>query len=46
MKKLILLLLLISVFSCSKNPNEFVPHINGYWEIDEVTSSISQYPLI
>ncbi|MFD2914283.1 hypothetical protein [Psychroserpens luteus] len=39
MKKLILLLLLISVFSCSKNPNEFIPHINGYWEIDEVTLS-------
>lgn len=39
MKRLILLLLLISVFSCSKNPNEFIPHINGYWEIDEVTLS-------
>ena len=39
MKKLILLLLLISVFSCSKNPNEFIPYINGYWEIDEVTLS-------
>jgi hypothetical protein len=39
MKKLILLLLLISVFSCSKNPNEFITHINGYWEIDEVTLS-------
>jgi hypothetical protein len=30
---------MISVFSCSKNPETFVPHLNGYWEIDEVTLS-------
>ncbi|MEM5566098.1 hypothetical protein WNY78_13335 [Psychroserpens sp. AS72] len=39
MKKLVLAILLFSVFSCSTNPNEFIPHISGYWEIDEVTLS-------
>jgi hypothetical protein len=39
MKKLIGLLLMISIFSCSKNPETFVPHLNGYWEIDKVTLS-------
>ena len=39
MKKLIGLLVIISVFSCSKNPETFVTHLNGYWEIDEVTLS-------
>jgi len=23
--------------SCSNNPEEFVTHVSGYWEIDEVT---------
>nr|WP_321243767.1 hypothetical protein [uncultured Psychroserpens sp.] len=39
MKKLIGLIVIISVFSCSKNPETFVTHLNGYWEIDEVTLS-------
>lgn len=39
MKKLIGLLVLISVFSCSKNPETFISHLHGYWEIDEVTLS-------
>lgn len=37
MKKLVFSLLLILVFSCSTNPETFVPHLTGYWEIDEVT---------
>lgn len=39
MKKLVLLLLTVSIFSCSNNPETFIPHLNGYWEIDEVTLS-------
>ena len=39
MKKAVLLLVLIVVLSCSKNPEMFIPHISGYWEIDEVTLS-------
>ena len=39
MKKIVLTLLLVSVFSCSSNPETFVQHLNGYWEIDEVTLS-------
>ena len=23
--------------ACGKNPESFIPHLNGYWEIDEVT---------
>ena len=30
-------ILLILIFSCSKNPEEFVPHLEGYWEIESVT---------
>jgi hypothetical protein len=27
------------IISCSKDPNTFIPHLNGYWEIQEVTLS-------
>lgn len=37
MKKTLLLLVFIIFWSCSKNPETFIPHISGYWEIDEVT---------
>ena len=37
MKTLVLLLFTVSIFSCSNNPETFIPHLNGYWEIDEVT---------
>lgn len=30
-------ILLILVFSCSKNPEVYIEHLNGYWEIKEVT---------
>lgn len=36
MKKLVCLLLTISIFSCSNNPETFIPFIHGYWEIDQV----------
>lgn len=25
------------ILSCTKNPETFIPHIDGYWEISEVT---------
>ncbi|MCB0446814.1 MAG: lipocalin family protein [Gelidibacter sp.] len=37
MKKAILLLLIVLTFGCSKNPENYIEHLNGYWEIDEVT---------
>jgi hypothetical protein len=46
MKKYIILLLALTIFSCSPNPETFITHINGYWEIDEVTlhdGSIKDY---
>ncbi|WP_299112814.1 lipocalin family protein [uncultured Winogradskyella sp.] len=30
-------LLCILVFSCSENPETYIEHLNGYWEIEEVT---------
>lgn len=39
MKSLQLYFLLLTTFlmSCSKNPEALIPHLTGYWEIDEVT---------
>ena len=36
MKYLYFILIPIIFFSCSPNPETFIPHINGYWEIDKV----------
>ena len=36
MKKNIIVLLALTIFSCSPNPETFITHVNGYWEIDEV----------
>ncbi len=36
MKKLSLIIFYLLVFSCSKDPNSFVEHVNGYWEIEQV----------
>jgi len=30
-------ILIILVFSCSNNPETYIEHLNGYWEIEEVT---------
>ena len=27
------------ILSCSKDPETLIPHLNGYWEIEEVTLS-------
>lgn len=37
MRKLILCCALTLLVACGKNPESFIPHLNGYWEIDEVT---------
>lgn len=36
MKKFLILLLAISILSCSKNPEEHLEFIDGYWEIEKV----------
>jgi len=36
-RKVFLLLALGIIFSCSKDPETLISHLNGYWEIDEVT---------
>ncbi|WP_296312678.1 lipocalin family protein [Winogradskyella sp. UBA3174] len=36
MKKLSLLICIL-IFSCSENPEIFIEHIHGYWEIESVT---------
>lgn len=36
MKK-IYLINIILLFSCSENPEIYIKHLNGYWEIEEVT---------
>lgn len=38
-KSIYLIVFAFVILSCSKDPNTFVPHLNGYWEIDEVTLS-------
>lgn len=37
MKKIIAVVLFISILSCQKNPETYIEHLDGYWEIDEVT---------
>lgn len=39
LKSFLPLLIIVLTFGCAKNPNTFLPHINGYWEINEVTLS-------
>lgn len=36
MKKFYFIILLL-VLSCSENPETYIEHLNGYWEIEEVT---------
>lgn len=37
LKNILFILLMMSVFSCSKNPESYIQHLEGYWEIKEVT---------
>lgn len=36
MKHLILLCLIFVIISCKENPENYINHINGYWEIEAV----------
>ena len=36
MKHLILILIVILFYGCKKNVEIFIPHLNGYWEIEKV----------
>jgi hypothetical protein len=33
------ILIVLILTSCSNNPETFIPHLNGYWEIESVTLS-------
>ena len=37
MKHFYLSFLLLFLLNCSNHPEQFIPHIEGYWEINEVT---------
>lgn len=37
MKKIFTILIISLTLSCSKSPESYIEHLNGYWEIDEVT---------
>ncbi|WP_298761287.1 hypothetical protein [uncultured Psychroserpens sp.] len=39
MKKILLLIFVSITLGCSKDPETFMIHLEGYWEIDEVTLS-------
>lgn len=36
MKRLLVVLLVVLAISCGKNPETYIEHINGYWEIEGV----------
>jgi len=37
MKRLFLFAITVFTISCSNNPKDFIPYLEGYWEIDEAT---------
>ena len=37
MKRLLLSFLTLLLFNCTNNPERFIPFLEGYWEINEVT---------
>ena len=39
MKRVLILLTLVIITSCTKNPEALIEHIDGYWEIESVTLS-------
>ena len=36
-KAILFIVIVLSIFSCSENPETYIQHIEGYWEIEEVT---------
>ncbi len=39
MKHLFFVIMMFLLMGCSSNPETFIPYLNGYWEIEEVTLS-------
>lgn len=39
MKRCLYALLLVTFLSCSNDPSVYIPHVEGYWEIEAVTTS-------
>ena len=39
MKRILLILIIAIITSCSKNPETLIEHIDGYWEIESVSLS-------
>ena len=39
MKRCLFTLVLVSLLSCSNDPSAYIQHIEGYWEIEAVTTS-------
>ncbi|WP_400078062.1 lipocalin family protein [Winogradskyella sp. R77965] len=39
LKHILLVIISLSLYSCSKNPETHIQHIEGYWEITKVTMS-------
>ena len=39
MNRFLFALVLVSFFSCSNDPSAYIQHIEGYWEIEAVTTS-------
>lgn len=37
MRKILLIVITLSILSCSKNPETYIEHLDGYWEIEQVT---------
>jgi hypothetical protein len=36
MKRIFIILIILSNLSCKKNPETYIEHLNGYWEIEKV----------
>ena len=39
LKRTFILIVVLACFSCAKDPNTLLPYVEGYWEIEEVTTS-------
>jgi hypothetical protein len=36
MKRILIILIILTNLSCKKNPETYIGHLNGYWEIEKV----------
>ena len=39
MKTTLLIVFGLLIFSCSENPESYIQHVDGYWEIEKVTTA-------